>query len=211
MKRAAPYDRDTALDAAMSLFWDRGYHATSLKDLETTLKMKPGSIYAAFSSKENLYLLALERYFEAARARFREQMAKASSPLEGLAEHIRAYARLSPDDAARQACMLTRSLVDSCATEPVIAERTRAYLAGMRQEFAAVFARARTAGELHPDADVDRLARRFQANIAALRFEMHLGTNQADVAALADDMAREVRCLRANPAGMPKQDGHACP
>ncbi|MGV8985829.1 MAG: TetR/AcrR family transcriptional regulator [Cypionkella sp.] len=61
MTRAAPYDRDTALNAAVSLFWNKGFHATSLKDLETTLHMNPGSIYAAFSSKENLYLLALER------------------------------------------------------------------------------------------------------------------------------------------------------
>lgn len=55
MTRAAPYDRETALDAAMALFWDKGFHATSLKDLEAALAMKPGSIYAAFVSKENLY------------------------------------------------------------------------------------------------------------------------------------------------------------
>jgi len=61
MARAANYDRDVALAAALSVFWRKGYHATSLKDLETNLDMKPGSIYAAFESKENRYLLALER------------------------------------------------------------------------------------------------------------------------------------------------------
>ena len=33
MARAASYDRDTAIEAAMTLFWRKGYHATSLKDL----------------------------------------------------------------------------------------------------------------------------------------------------------------------------------
>ncbi|MDX1730552.1 MAG: helix-turn-helix domain-containing protein, partial [Aurantimonas coralicida] len=47
---ARPYDRDAALDAALRLFWAKGYHATSLKDLEAALTMKPGSIYAAFQS-----------------------------------------------------------------------------------------------------------------------------------------------------------------
>jgi len=94
MKRAAPYDRDDALNAAMSLFWRRGYHATSLKDLEATLAMKPGSIYAAFSSKENLYLLALERYFETVRDQFRGYMAQAASPLGGLAAFIRTFGHL---------------------------------------------------------------------------------------------------------------------
>ncbi|MEP3669912.1 MAG: TetR family transcriptional regulator, partial [Roseibium sp.] len=37
MKRAQPYDREKALDAAQDLFWRKGYHATSLKDLEAAL------------------------------------------------------------------------------------------------------------------------------------------------------------------------------
>lgn len=192
MKRAAPYNRDDALNAAMSLFWKRGYHATSLKDLEATLNMKPGSIYAAFSSKENLYLLTLERYFEVIRGQFRERMAPASSPLEGLAEFIRSFGRLSANDAARQACMLTKTLVDTRNTEPAIARKTRTYLARMRREFAAIFEKAKAVGELPLDADSDHLARRFQANIAALRFELHLGTGQKEIAALAEDMAREI-------------------
>ncbi len=200
MKRAAPYDRDTALNAAMSLFWNKGYHATSLKDLECVLNMKPGSIYAAFDSKENLYLLALERYFETSRDRFRAQMATTTSPLAALAAHIRSYAALSPDDAARQACMLTKSLVDTSSTDPAIAERTRHYLTEMRDEFTTVFERAKAARELSPTADAARLARRFQANISALRLELHLGSSPDQIAALAEDIAQEIESLRPNPA-----------
>jgi len=196
MKRAAPYDRDAALGAAMSLFWDKGYHATSLKDLEASLSMKPGSIYAAFDSKENLYLLALERYFETSRARLRAQVANVASPLGALISHIRSYKELSPNDAARQACMLTKSLVDTRSTEPAISDRSRAYLTEMRAEFAEIFRQAKGAGELPADADCDRLARRFQANVAALRFELHLGTSQEEIAALVEDMAGELDRLR---------------
>ncbi|WP_339928848.1 TetR/AcrR family transcriptional regulator [uncultured Brevundimonas sp.] len=191
MTRAAPYDRDAALDAAMALFWTKGFHATSLKDLEAALNMKPGSIYAAFSSKETLYLLALDRYFDTALAGFQAQIARATSPLEGLADHIRSYATLAPDDAARQACMLTKTLVDTRNTDPIIADRTRAHLATMCRQFARLFEQARAEGALPADADVDRLARRYQANVTALRLELHLGTGQADIAALAEDMARE--------------------
>lgn len=196
MTRATPYNRDKALDAAMSLFWEKGFHATSLKDLEAGLKMKPGSIYAAFSSKENLYLLALERYFEKSRLGHRAQMARAASPLAGLAAHFRTIAALSPNDMARQACMLTKSLVDTQTTEPAIAEKTRGYLAAMQQEFAAGFARAQKMGELPDSANTNRLARRFQANLAALRFELHLGTDALETAELAEDMAREIENLR---------------
>jgi AcrR family transcriptional regulator len=197
MARTASYDRDAALDAAMTLFWRKGYHATSLKDLEAALKLKPGSIYAAFNSKENLYLLSLERYFERSRQGFRNHMAGAASPLLGLAGHFRAYADLAPEDVSRQACMLTKTLVDTKATDPKIAEATQAYLDQMRDEFTAAFATARARGELPPTADPDRLARRFQANVTALRVELHRGSPKDVIAELAEDMAQEIEALRA--------------
>ncbi|TDE38484.1 TetR/AcrR family transcriptional regulator [Antarcticimicrobium sediminis] len=200
MARAAPYDRDAALNAAMTLFWAKGYHATSLKDLESALNMKPGSIYAAFSSKENLYLLALERYFEASRKGLRALLATAPSPLLGLVAHLRSFASLAPDDAARQACMLTKTLVDTRNTDPEIAERTRTYLTKMRDEFAEVFEQAKAAGELPLDADAARLARRYQAAVSALRLELHLGSSADDIAVLAEDMAQEFERLRIPPS-----------
>lgn len=196
MARAANYDRDAALEAAMGLFWRKGYHATSLKDLEAALHLKPGSIYAAFESKENLYLLALKRYFERSRKGFRAAMERAASPLDGLAEHFRAYARLAPEDATRQACMLTKTLVDTKSTDPKIAEATQDYLDQMRGEFTAAFESARAAGDLPPDADPDRLARRFQANVTALRVELHRGAPQEVIRDLSEDMAQEIEALR---------------
>lgn len=196
MARAAPYDRDKTLTAAMSLFWDKGYHATSLKDLEAALEMKPGSIYAAFKSKENLYLLALDKYFENSRSLFRKMIAQADSPLSGLANHLRAFASLSTEDAARQACMLTKTIVDTRSTDAVIANRSRAYLQAMRLEIAKAFEAAIALRELPADTDPTRLARRYQANLTALRLELHQGTDQTDLNDLAEDMAREVEALR---------------
>jgi AcrR family transcriptional regulator len=191
MARAANYDRDAALDAAMTVFWRRGYHATSLKDLESALKMKPGSIYAAFESKENLYLLAIARYFEMSRQGFRKQIATYSSPLAGLAAQFQNYAALAEADPSRQACMLMKTLVDTKATDPVLAKASQGYLDQMCVEFADVFKAARDAGEVSKDADLLRLARRYQANITALRVELQRGTPSGDIAQLAEDMAAE--------------------
>ncbi|WP_062762990.1 TetR/AcrR family transcriptional regulator [Falsirhodobacter sp. alg1] len=196
MSRPARYDREKALDAAMGVFWSKGYHATSLKDLEGALGMKPGSIYGAFSSKENLCLLSLQRYFEASIARFHAHMAKAATPLTGLAEYLCGFAELEPDDRARQMCMLARTLMDTNTTEAGIAAQSRLYLETIREAFTSVFERAKAGGELPAHADCGRLARRFQANISAIRFEMHLGTPQNEITALARDMAGELKALR---------------
>lgn len=192
MVRATIYDRETALDAAMAVFWRKGYHATSLKDLEFALKMKPGSIYSAFQSKENLYLLAMERYFEASRSSFRDHMAAAATPLLGLAAQFQNFSNLAQDDPSRQICMLVKSVVDTTSTEPNIALASQRYLDHMCAEFAKSFEAARAMGELPRDADPMRLARRFQANISALRLELQRGTPIDDISQLAADMANEI-------------------
>jgi len=52
-------------------------------------------------------------------------------------------------------------------------------------------------GELPADADTSRLAARYQTNMSALRIEAQRGTDASALAALAEDMAREVEALRA--------------
>jgi AcrR family transcriptional regulator len=196
MSRPTQYVREEALEAAMQVFWTKGYHATSLKDLESRLRMKPGSIYGAFRSKQNLYILALEMYVSRSIDRFREQLEQAETALTGLAGYLRGFARLAPEDIACQVCMLTKTLVDVTNSDPEIAAKAKVLLAKNRLAFAAAFERAKSEGELSAEADCAHLARRFQGSIAALRFELHVATDQADVAALAEDLARDVEALR---------------
>lgn len=70
----------------------------------------------------------------------------------------------------------------------------------MRAGFAATLERAKAAGAFPPAADALRVARRFQADVSAFRLELHLGSGADDIAALADDMAREIEVLRIVPA-----------
>ena len=46
----------------MRLFWQQGYDGTSLTDLTAGMGIRPASLYAAFGSKEALFLEALEHY-----------------------------------------------------------------------------------------------------------------------------------------------------
>src|ERR1700761_9677931 len=62
--RPREFDRDAALEAAMLLFWRKGFAATSMTDLCDAMDVRSPSLYAAFGSKEELYLEAVERYVD---------------------------------------------------------------------------------------------------------------------------------------------------
>ncbi|MBY6048417.1 TetR/AcrR family transcriptional regulator [Vannielia litorea] len=194
MTRAAPYDRETALDAALTLFWRRGFHATSLKDLEAALSMKPGSIYAAFTSKEALFRETLRRYRDRTGAKVATLARESASPLEALAEHARRSGR--PEQGRPLGCILVKTVLELADSESEAGEDARHYLAEVRSLFQSLFEKARAAGELPASADCRRLARRFQANMFALAVETLRGSDPEELASLADDIAEEVLRLR---------------
>lgn len=62
--RPISFDKNVALEAAMLLFWERGYEGTSMADLTQAMGLNPSSIYAAFGGKHALFQLAAKRYVE---------------------------------------------------------------------------------------------------------------------------------------------------
>ena len=44
-------DRDEVIEKVKDLYWEKGYHATSMRNLQDVVDMRPGSIYAAFGSR----------------------------------------------------------------------------------------------------------------------------------------------------------------
>src|ERR1700722_9233553 len=62
--RPISFDKDAALEAAMLLFWERGYEGTSMADLTQAMGLSPSSIYAAFGDKRALFSLAVKLYMD---------------------------------------------------------------------------------------------------------------------------------------------------
>lgn len=64
MGRHREYDTDEVLEAALKVFWRRGYEGTSYSDLTEATGVERPTLYAAFGNKEALFKKVLERYGE---------------------------------------------------------------------------------------------------------------------------------------------------
>lgn len=60
--RPRTFDRETALQAAMAMFWERGFEGTRVSDLTKAMGLNAPSLYATFGSKENLFREAVAYY-----------------------------------------------------------------------------------------------------------------------------------------------------
>lgn len=160
------------------------------------LQMKPGSINGAFSRKQNLNSEALRHYFEANQTALRQEFSGVASPLSALAEHIRTYVKMPEGHPGRRVCMLMKTVINTKAAEPELWHQAKGYIAAARGDIASVLAAAKRLGELPDDANCENLARRFQANLGALRVEFQQSDDADGLAQLAEDMANEIEHLR---------------
>ena len=62
MGRPREFDEEAALDAAMCVFWEKGYEGTSLDDLTEAMQINRSSLYSTFVDKESLFRRVIERY-----------------------------------------------------------------------------------------------------------------------------------------------------
>lgn len=82
MARTREFDEDQVLDAAMQLFWEKGYEATSLSDLTSRMGIQRPSIYSTFGDKKELFEAALRRYTMSRASDIRNKLQSHSSVKE---------------------------------------------------------------------------------------------------------------------------------
>ncbi len=60
--RPLSFDKDEVLDAAVLVFWEKGFDGASVEDLTQAMGINRPSLYSTFGSKKDLFFLAIDRY-----------------------------------------------------------------------------------------------------------------------------------------------------
>jgi AcrR family transcriptional regulator len=125
MARPKEFDRDAAMKQAMSVFWSKGYAATSTDDLLQAMKIGRQSMYDTFGDKRRLYVEALERYQMESVAGHVARLRASASPLAGIEALLAGV--IAPDKVTREmGCMGVGAICEFGNTDAELAAlRTR--------------------------------------------------------------------------------------
>lgn len=64
MNAQARNARDRIIEAAMDLFWSKGYNSTSIADILSRTQLNSGSLYHVFPGKQDILIAVLQAYRE---------------------------------------------------------------------------------------------------------------------------------------------------
>lgn len=168
MARTKEFDERQALIAAMLVFWEKGYEATSIQDLEQAMGLKRTSIYNAFGNKRNLFERVLGCYRESVMGQLFAAMDAAGNIHEGIAALLNGALDIHFDDAYPGGCLVVLSVLES-GQHDVAANRVLAgTIQELRQELLRRLTRARKLGELRADLDVSATATTIATTLAGM-------------------------------------------
>ena len=185
--RPRQFDPDAVLDAAMEVFWKKGYAGTALAELEAATKLGRQSLYGAFGDKRALFARVVERYFEVVlRPYIIDVLDAPGSPRANVEQVIRAWesAAAAPEF---NGCLVGNSSSEMGLHDPEMAELLRRKLELLEAAFHRALTRAQRAGEINAGADVRALARSFVVTAQGLSIVCRVNRERAFVRAVARD------------------------
>ncbi|MEP7762531.1 helix-turn-helix domain-containing protein [Sanguibacter sp. 25GB23B1] len=140
MARPQAFDTAHAVRAARDLFWERGYDATSVSDLERATGINRSSLYNAFGSKRGLFDHAVRDYLDVVVG---PRIATLRTPGAGPADvigYLERLAALLADDEARWSrlgCLLVNASTGLAARDDDLALVVESYRADLVAAFTA--------------------------------------------------------------------------
>ncbi|HUC51584.1 MAG TPA: TetR/AcrR family transcriptional regulator [Xanthobacteraceae bacterium] len=112
MPRPREFDEAAALEAAIECFWQRGYEATSLRDLTSSMGLTAPSLYNAFGDKEELFARALDRYLERTTRDRLRRLEETLAPKAAIHRFFAEIVEHSVSDLQRKGCFLVNSALE---------------------------------------------------------------------------------------------------
>ena len=191
MGRPRGFAENEALEAAMRVFWEKGYEGSTLADLTAAMGINRSSMYATFGDKEALFRLVIARYAEGPAAYVREALKQPTvrAVVEAL---LRGALEMLTDPSHPLGCLSVQgALACGSDAEPM----KQAMIESRKQGESDIqnrLQRARREGDLAKDVDAGDLARYISTLLTGLGVQAANGSSRAEMTRLVDMALRSM-------------------
>jgi TetR/AcrR family transcriptional repressor of nem operon len=184
MARTKEFNPEKSLDAAVEVFWERGYERTSLDDLMNKMGIARQSLYDTFGDKRALYLKVLERYRDQNHAYLRGILEGDRGVKKGFS---RIFADLVEEGRKEHArgCLLLSANLELSTHDQEVAKFLSQNEATVEEIFSRALRRGRKRGEIGAKKDPDGLARFLTATIQGMRATARLNHDRKALKSIA--------------------------
>lgn len=186
--RPREFDIDAALDGALLVFRERGYHAASLNELGAAMKLTAGSIYKAFRDKRSIFLAAFDRYTDLRGAKLRSLLHAETSGFDKVGAMLRHYAETSQGIEGRRGCLVAGSAMELASYDVEMALRVKAALQRVETTLRDLIRIGQADGSISTAVDADVTAHTLFALLQGFRVIGKVGQKRSQLMATVEQV-----------------------
>lgn len=167
MARKKEFEYEEKLNVAMNLFWEQGYHVTSLSDLENHMKINRSSIYPTYGYKKELLLKCLDKYQQSKLSEYQEFLQDSSNnALDDLVKVLNLSVQQSISD--NKVCLAVRMIFEIALVDKEINQMLVANERKIEKVYLAILQRGIQQKLFKKDLDVETTAAFFSSSSTTL-------------------------------------------
>jgi TetR/AcrR family transcriptional repressor of nem operon len=192
MARTRQFDERQALVSAMLVFWEKGYEATSIQDLEQAMGLNRTSIYNAFGNKRAIFNLVMTCYKESVMSSLLAELDSTPNVREGVRRMLNAALNIHFDEDNPGGCLVVLSVLESEQHDAESRAAMQQTFQDLKSALQDRLSRAKKAGELSKDLNVGSTATTISTTMAGM---MVMGKANFSKAALKKTINQVVSLL----------------
>lgn len=189
--RPREFDIEQALDRAMIVFRQKGYHAASLSDLGEAMKLSAGSIYKAFKDKRSLFLQVFERYLLLRNAELHRRLLPCTSGRAKITELLQFYLDSARAVEGRRGCLVVASAIELQTLDEALALRINQVVARNQCFLVSLLEQGQQDGSVSATLDVESAA----GLILCIAYGMRVAGKVSDVVNEQQTLALALKVL----------------
>lgn len=188
--RPRNFDRDTALIRALGVFWRHGYEPASVGELCKVMDINPPSLYAAFGSKAELFLEAVNYYERTFWDEPWERMRQEKNVYDAIHNFFEEAAVILTSQAAPCGCLVVLAAINVSPDSKDVYDAVKVLREEGRAYFRERLQASKLAGDLPADTDVDSIALTLNTLLEGMSIPAQDGISQADLKRIAAQAVR---------------------
>lgn len=181
MARPKEFDPTDALDKAMAVFWAKGYHDTSIRDLVDATGVNYYGLYSTFDDKNGLFLAALDRYRDVVTRRILAALDEPGSGIAAIGEALETAIHIIMPADGHCGCLMCNTAIELAPFDKVARRKVRRHMELLRKAFSGAVVRAQRAGEIASERDTEALADYLTTTVYSLGVLARTGATESQL------------------------------
>lgn len=167
--RTKEFETDEIADAAMQVFWRRGYAATSVQDLVDGTGLSRSSLYSTFQNKQGLYQKALQRYELLTTLNNVKLLSGSGSAKALIRQLLLNIIEDELNDSEHKGCLVANACLELAGHDEDVAQFVVSNLQKLQHALESLLIKAQQSGEISSTQNPRALASFFVNTIQGLR------------------------------------------